>query len=108
MGQAMPRPAVAASLVLLVTVLAGAAAPPARADAQVVCNFKGSTVQAIIINSPDLPRSCNATCVWSYANVLYRGAGGARLAVGESKVIYNNTAPMKIDGVAASGITCNQ
>jgi hypothetical protein len=40
--------------------------------------------------------------------VLYRGAGGAVLGAGESKTIYNNTAPMKIDGVAASGITCNR
>lgn len=104
----MPRPVVAALLILLAVLLSGVAAGPADADATVACNFKGNAVQAVITNSRDIPRSCNATCVWSYANVLYRGAGGAVLATGESKVIYNSTAPMKIDGVAASGITCNQ
>jgi hypothetical protein len=104
MGQAMPRSAVAALLILL----SAAAAGTAIADATVACNFNGKAVQAIIVNSKDGPRSCNATCVWSYANMLYRGAGGAILGAGESKTIYNNVAPMKIDGVAASGITCNR
>jgi hypothetical protein len=85
-----------------------AAAAPAGAGATIVCNFKGNAVQAVIVNSRDLPRSCNATCVWYYANMPLRGAGGAVLAAGESKTIYNSVAPVKIDGLAASGITCNQ
>ena len=104
----MPRQAVAAFLILLLIMLSGMLSGTAHADATVACTFNGKAVQAIITNSKDGPRSCNATCVWSYNNVLYRGAGGAVLGAGESKTIYNNTAPMKIDGVAASGITCNR
>jgi hypothetical protein len=103
-GQAMPRAATAALLMLISTV----AANPAAAGATINCPFNGTTVAAVIVNSKDLPRSCHATCVWYYANMPFRGTGGAVLAIGESKTIYHATAPVKIDGVAGSGITCNQ
>jgi hypothetical protein len=73
-----------------------------------VCDFSGRTVKAIITNSKDGPRSCNAWCVWYYGGVTYRGNGGAALDSGESKAVYNSIAPVKIDGLAAKDLQCNR
>ena len=84
------------------------AATELEAAATVSCNFRGKTVQVVIANSKDGPRSCNAVCIWSYANVPLRGAGGALLETGETRTVYNSTAPYNIDGVVTSDIFCNR
>jgi hypothetical protein len=110
----MPRFAGAALLSALWIAAAGPAAAqtpaaPAQPAATVSCPFSGKAVHTVIKNANDMQRSCNATCVWSYAgNVPYRGAGGAILAAGETKMVYNSVAPVKIDTAVASGITCDK
>jgi hypothetical protein len=94
-----------AALVLLGAMLA---ATELEAAATVSCDFRGKTVQVVIVNSKDSPRSCNAMCVWRYGNVAFRGAGGAILANGETRTVYNSSAPSAIDGVVTSDITCNR
>jgi hypothetical protein len=114
----MPRTAGAA----LLTALAIAAASPTWAQtiptpppggpsqttATVTCPFDGRAVRTIIANPRDTTRACNATCIWRYGQILYRGAGGARLAPGESKTVYNALAPVKIDAAVESGISCDK
>jgi hypothetical protein len=95
----------AATLALLAgLVVAG----PAAADATVTCRYDGKKVQTIISNSKDGPRSCNAVCVWHYRNIPFRGVGGAMLDNGETKAVFNATAPYTIDGVVGSDINCNR
>ena len=97
-----------AVVVLLASALAAVTAAPADAAATVACRFKGKNVQAVITNSKDGPRSCNAACVWRYGSVAYKGMGGAQLEDGETKTVYNSVAPYTIDGVVASDISCNR
>lgn len=94
--------------VFLAGALGVGAAAPADAAATVACRYNGKNVQAVVTNSKDGPRSCNAACVWRYGNVAYRGTGGAVLEDGETKTVYNSVAPYKIDGVVASDIQCNR
>jgi hypothetical protein len=103
-GQVMARLGIA-SLMITAWVVA---ALPAAADATLTCDFKGRTVRAIIANSKDGPRSCNASCVWYYGRISYRGTGGAALDSGETKTVYNSIAPVKIDGLATSDLNCNR
>ena len=119
----MPRIAGAAVVIALSIAAAPgraqAPAPPAGAaqtetgapaGATVSCPFEGKLARTVISNPRDIQRSCNASCVWYYggSNVPFRGAGGALLAAGESKTVWNATAPMKIDTAVASGITCDK
>jgi len=102
--------------IALLSALVIAAAAPVRAQEQltpkeaatVTCPFDGRAVRTVIANPRDKARSCNATCIWRYGQVLYRGAGGAMLAAGESKTVYNALAPVKIDAAVQSGISCDK
>ena len=109
----MPRTAGAAVLIALsIAAMPGRAqdeAQPRRTLATVSCPFDGKLARTVISNPKDIQRSCNATCVWAYGgNVPFRGAGGAILAPGETKSVWNASAPMKIDTAVASGITCDK
>ncbi len=86
------------------------AAGASHAAATVSCPFQGKVVRVVIANSKDIPRSCNAVCVWAYANaqVALRGAGGAALELGESRTVYNSVAPYPVNGVVTSEINCNR
>jgi hypothetical protein len=107
MGQVMVK-ALAAVSVLGAFIAALLAATELQAAATVACPFQGKTVQVVIANTKDGPRSCNAVCIWSYTNVPLRGAGGAMLETGETRTVFNNTAPFKIDGLVTSEIVCNR
>lgn len=111
----MPRTAGAALLIALSIAAAPGLAQdadtpqPRRTLATVSCPFDGKLARTVISNPKDIQRSCNATCVWAYGgNMPFRGAGGAILAPGESKSVWNASAPMKIDTAVASGITCDK
>ena len=96
-----------AALLMLGTLLAAGAG---HAAATVSCPFQGNAARVVITNSKDGPRSCNALCVWAYANaqVPLRGTGGAQLETGEAKTVYNSSAPYPINGVVTSEINCNR
>ena len=80
----------------------------ALADATLACNFQGKNVQVLITNSKDTARSCNAVCTWRYANVPFRGTGGAQLEPGETKTAYRGTAPYPITSVYSKDLTCDR
>jgi hypothetical protein len=80
----------------------------AQAEATLACNFKGKNVQALITNSKDGPRSCNAVCTWRTASAPFRGTGGAQLGPSESKSAYNGTAPQPIISLYSKDLTCDR
>jgi hypothetical protein len=106
--------ALLAALALAAAAPAHAQAPapapsgPSQTSATVTCPFDGRAVRTIIANPRDHARSCNATCIWRYGQVLFRGAGGAQLGPGDSKTVYNALAPVAIDAAVQSGITCDK
>jgi hypothetical protein len=102
--QGMARWVMVAMLVLATAPASGGA----RADATLACNFSGKSVQALVTNSNDGPRSCNAVCTWRYANVPFRGTGGAQLEAGEAKTAYRGTAPYPITSVYSKDLTCDR
>src|SRR5262249_46244301 len=79
-----------------------------HAEATLQCNFKGKNVQALITNSKDGPRSCNAECVWRATNVPFRGTGGAQLGPGESQTAYRGQAPLPVTSVYSHSLTCDR
>lgn len=85
-----------------------AGATHAEAAATLACNFKGKTVQVLITNSNDTPRSCNAVCTWKYAAGSFRGVGGAILQSGEAKSVFSSIAPDVIESLQAADIKCNR
>ena len=92
----------------VVVVMLALAPGGAWADATLACNFSGKNVQALITNSKDGPRACNAVCTWRYANVPFRGTGGAQLEPGEAKTAYKGTAPYPVTSVYSQNLTCDR